>query len=207
MPNPSVWARRLWPLLIVLNSSACGEGGSCGVLPLAGEGSTSTDAADFFFTAKNPMQYCCDQNTPRPVTVGTIQLSLIAESTISFYVRPRTAPVQYSVQETDALGIPHESQLAPGEEIEVRGRQPPVTVTIQALDCVHTILEFDVFRHAEADPDHPDRTVGAFVESVEIVPIDCPPGSGGNVRTATCAATEAVTKAVHQGVEAIGIAG
>ncbi len=190
MSIPGVLARRLWPLLVVLNSSACSNGGwAC---DQANTASTTVPASDFLSSAPSPMEYCCDENTPFPVTVGTIRFSLTtdAEDT-SFHVRPRPAPVQLLVG-----GIP----LDAGEEIEVRNHES-VEVEVRVFECVHTVLEFDIFRYAEGDSNHPDRTLGSFVRTVEIVPTDC------NARTVVCAFTEAVTAVIHQSQSVIGVAG
>ena len=144
------------------------------------------------------MEYCCDESTPFPVTVGTIRFSLTSgEEGSTFYVSPRPAPVQYVVE-----GTP----LDAGEDIEVRNHDS-VDVEVRALECAHVILEFDVFRFREGDPKHPERTLDSFVRTVEIVPIDCTPAGSILVHTVTCGAADAVTPVIHLGVEAIGIAG
>jgi len=96
MLRPSVWLPRLWPLLVVLNSSACGSDSSPGC---SCDPSKQRFAAAELSIGPSPLEFCWNQGN-EVVLVGTLLASVGAEGTDALYVRPNASvPVRIEVKE------------------------------------------------------------------------------------------------------------
>lgn len=198
--RPSLWLPRLWPLLIVLNSSACGEGGgpACSCDP-----DKQSIAAREFSLDTLPLEFCCVPGSTEEVLVGTIRASVGAEGTDPLYVRPNaTVPVRIEVREATETEF---REVPPGAEFTV-DNDTPVDIRITALECFDEgLLEFDVFLYSKDNPFHPDREVGKIYRSVPLRRA-CPEPRPVQ-RTAVCPGTEEVRKVVLAATQAVSVAG
>ncbi len=192
MLSPSVWFRRLWPLLVVLNSTACSEFGC------TDRGRQSQDAVEFSISP-GPLEFCWDQGNTEPVLAGTLIASLGTETGSRLYVRPNAhVPVRIEVE---GYG-----EIPPGGEFAVDAQTSP-RITVYALeDFDQGLIEFDVFLYAKDDPFHPDREVGKLYRSVTIRRAGCAPPPPAQ-RTAACPGTEEVRKVALAAADAVGVAG
>jgi hypothetical protein len=196
MFSPSTWFRRLWPLLVVLNATAC-QGAGC-------IHSDPEMAIPLEFNIGQQLSFCLDDQATLPAILGTLSASVPAQGAGKVWVRP-IAPASVRVEVMD-LGTFKEVPF--GSEFVVD--QSSTAIRISALEPFDTAyIDFEVFLYAKDDPDHPDRTVNSFTRRVQLVRQPCPPPPPPPPvqRTAVCPGTEEVRKVVLSAVEAVSVAG